>query len=111
VPEKFRENFWSAASMKVTDWDRDSGVTDDNMGLAMVKQIARAGMLAHDAATAAAVGQAAPDPVVHRMDGSECQLVSDLSQPGRPLVLNFGSCTCALPQSQCALSAGPAGVS
>ena len=70
-----------------------AAVTDDNLGLEMVKQVARAAVITHGAATSAAVGQPAPDPLMSAMDGSELRLVSDLAQPGRALVLNFGSCT------------------
>ena len=34
----------------------------------------------------------APNTTLHTLDGHECQLL-DYMRPGRPLVLNFGSCT------------------
>ena len=34
----------------------------------------------------------APNPVLYKLDRSECRLL-DYMRPGRPLVLNFGSCT------------------
>ncbi|XP_042881238.1 thyroxine 5-deiodinase-like isoform X1 [Penaeus japonicus] len=39
------------------------------------------------------VGSPAPNPALVRLsDGSECRLL-DLAKAGRPLVINFGSCT------------------
>lgn len=39
------------------------------------------------------VGSPAPNPVLVRLsDGVECHLL-DIAKAGRPLVINFGSCT------------------
>jgi hypothetical protein len=90
-----RKAFWEGSSMDRTQWasQKEDTVPDENLGLEMVMQIARAAFITHGAETLAAVGRDAPDPVVHRMDGSTCHLVTELAKPGRPLVLNFGSCT------------------
>jgi hypothetical protein len=95
MKEAFKANFWHGSSMNRTSWaqDKEGAVDDANLGFEMVKQIARAGMIAHRAETSAAEGQPAPDPLVHRMDGTEARLVSGHAAAGRPLVLNFGSCT------------------
>jgi hypothetical protein len=93
--EARRKAFWEGSSMDRTQWasQKEDTVPDENLGLEMVLQVARAAFITHGAETLAAVGRSAPDPMVHRMDGSTCRLVTDLAKPGRPLVLNFGSCT------------------
>ena len=42
----------------------------------------------------------APDTPVVSLSGKECFSLLQMAKPGRPLVLNFGSCTCPIFMSQ-----------